>query len=68
MSERMEVWCERLYKAYSHIPLAQIEAIISAVLYDYKIDKLTQAEVKVLLYDMFVERLRAERMEGVLND
>ena len=68
MSERMEVWCERLQKAYSRIPLAQIEAIISAVLYDYKIDKLTQAEVKVLLYDMFVERLRAERMEGVLND
>ena len=68
MSERMEVWCERLQKAYSHIPLAQIEAIISAVLYDYKIDKLTQAEVKVLLYDMFVERLRAERIEGVLNE
>ncbi len=67
MSERMEVWCERLSKVYSHIPLLQIEAIISAVLYDYKTDKLTQAETEVLLYDMFVERLRAERMEGVLN-
>nr|DAK86667.1 MAG TPA: hypothetical protein [Caudoviricetes sp.] len=64
MSERMEVWCKRLHKAYSYIPLAHIEAIISAVLYDYKIGELTQAEVKILLYDMFVERLRAERMEG----
>lgn len=68
MTERMETWCKRLHKAYSYIPLVQIEAIISAVLYDYKIDKLTQAETEVLLYDMFVERLRAERMEGVLND
>lgn len=68
MTERMEVWCKRLHKAYSHIPLAHIEAIISAVLYDYKIGELTQAEVKILLYDMFVERLRAERMEGVIND
>lgn len=68
MSERMEVWRKRLYKAYSHIPIAHIESIISAVLYDYKIGELTQAEVKVLLYDMFLERLRAERMEGALND
>ena len=68
MSERMEVWCRRLYKAYSYIPLAHIEAITNAVLYDYKIGELTQAEIKVLLYDMFVERLRAERMEGVIND
>ena len=67
MTERMEVWCKRLHKAYSYIPIAQIEAIISAVLYDYKAGELTQAEVKVLLYDMFVERLRAERMEGVIQ-
>ena len=68
MTERMETWCRRLYKAYSHIPLAHIEAIINAVLYDYKIGELTQSEVKVFLYDMFVERLRAERMEGKIND
>ena len=68
MSERMEVWGKRLHKAYSHIPLTHINAIISAVLYDYKIGELTQEEAKILLYDMFVERLRAERMEGVIND
>lgn len=67
MTERMEVWCKRLHKAYSCIPLVQIEAIISDVLYDYKIDKLTQAEAEVLLYDMFVERLRAERIEGCIE-
>ncbi len=68
MTERMEVWCKRLHKAYSYIPIMQIEAIISAVLFDYKTNKLTQTETEVLLYDMFVERLRAERMEGALND
>lgn len=47
MTERMEVWCKRLHKAYSHIPLVQIEAIISAILYDYKTDKLMQAEAEV---------------------
>lgn len=68
MTERMQTWCKRVYPYYSHIPLDQIEAIINAVLYDYKIGELTQSEVKVLLYDMFVERLRAERMEGKIND
>ena len=68
MTERMQTWCRRLYKAYSYIPLVHIEAIISAILYDYKIGELTQSEVKVLLYDMFVERLRAERMGGKIND
>lgn len=68
MTERMKAWCKRVYPYYSHIPLDQINAIISAVLYDYKNGELTQSEVKVLLYDMFVESLRAERMEGVIND
>ena len=42
---------------YSHVPLQRIDAVISAVLYDYKIGELTQEEAKLLLYDMFVERL-----------
>jgi hypothetical protein len=48
---------------YSHVPSKQIEEVVSAVLYDYKEGKLTTVETENLLYDMFIESLRAARME-----